>query len=1077
MKELMRLNWSKWCWVLGLVLALTPGCSKGKKIAGYLQRGDAYVAQGDFLKAEIEYLNAIRLDPANPQAIRQLGEVYFQQGNIQKAYLFLKRTADTGPADESLRLKLGRIYLTGHKLKEARDEANAVLQSKPDSDEALILYSQTAVTTNDLREAAIRLESLRPRIERTAGYHLAIGTLALRQDDLKRAEEAYAQALQINPKLSVAHELMANLALRRNNVVAAAQSLKTAADLSSPRSVTALRYVDFLRDTGDEAGALARLEELVKQAPDYLPASVLLAQMRFTRKDYDASSQILQRILAMDPMNYEATLINGRMKLVRGDPASGLADLEKLARIHAGVAAAHYNLAMAQLLNNDPNKALTSLNQAVNLDPDYTDALLLEAELNLRKGDAPPVIAKMTDLIRKRPQVGRAYILLAEAQALRGNNLEALAVYNRFTQAFPRNPQPLYLTGLLQRRLNRAADARQALTRASELAPDFYPASEQLVELDLEERKLPDALRRVQAELQKHPKAAGPLVLKAQIELAQTNVNQAEVTLRQALQTETNNAPATMLLAQIMTRTGRAQDALATLRQAAAGNAKDPALLMEVGMLESALNNPQAARKTYEDLLKIKPDFVSALNNLASLYSDHFNMPNEAYDLARKARELAPDNPIIADTLGWILYKRREYGWALPMLQQSAQKLPGEPEVAYHLGMVQSMMGDEAGARAALTRAVAAPQKYSGKDEATQRLQQLSLDVSQADPAAIARLEKQLADNPGDPIAAGRLAAIEERKGSYDKALAIYERAFTENKGNVGAMARAAKIYAEHLKNPKKALELAKAARQASPEDPAMAHILGAIAQSTGDSAWAAGLLLESNRKRPDDPDILYDLALAQYGAGQIIEAEASMQRAIGLGKPFPRLEAGRRWLTLSSLFKDPNRLKTSATAVGEWLKAEPDNPAVLMATGTLHELQNNAAAAEQTYNRLVSLYPGFHPASVRLATLLSSRTESLPQAQEIATRLRQARPDDPEVATLLGTIAYKRADFTRAAQLLAESSRKRASDPVVWYYLGLAHQQLKKPEDARRAFDRLLAIEPTGERATEARRILAELK
>ena len=46
-----------------------------------------------------------------------------------------------------------------------------------------------------------------------------------------------------------------------------------------------------------------------------------------------------------------------------------------------------------------------------------------------------------------------------------------------------------------------------------------------------------------------------------------------------------------------------------------------------------------------------------ALNNLAVLYSDDLGQLDKAYDLAKKAREVAPNDPHIADTLGWILYK------------------------------------------------------------------------------------------------------------------------------------------------------------------------------------------------------------------------------------------------------------------------------------------------------------------------------------------------------------------------------------------------------------------------------------
>ena len=99
---------------LALLAALAlagSGCSKTSKVAGHIQRGSDYMAKGDYLKAEIEYLNALRLDPANVPVARQLGEIYFQQGNIPKAFIFFKRAEDSGQADEDLRIKIGRAHV------------------------------------------------------------------------------------------------------------------------------------------------------------------------------------------------------------------------------------------------------------------------------------------------------------------------------------------------------------------------------------------------------------------------------------------------------------------------------------------------------------------------------------------------------------------------------------------------------------------------------------------------------------------------------------------------------------------------------------------------------------------------------------------------------------------------------------------------------------------------------------------------------------------------------------------------------------------------------------------------------
>ena len=51
--------------------------------------------------------------------------------------------------------------------------------------------------------------------------------------------------------------------------------------------------------------------------------------------------------------------------------------------------------------------------------------------------------------------------------------------------------------------------------------------------------------------------------------------------------------------------------------------------------------------------------------------------------------------PILAwtDTLGWILYRQGNYRDALRLLEESAARARGHPEIQYHLGMARVMMG------------------------------------------------------------------------------------------------------------------------------------------------------------------------------------------------------------------------------------------------------------------------------------------------------------------------------------------------------------------------------------------------
>ena len=110
------------------------------------------------------------------------------------------------------------------------------------------------------------------------------------------------------------------------------------------------------------------------------------------------------------------------------------------------------------------------------------------------------------------------------------------------------------------------------------------------------------------------------------------------------------------------------------------------------------------------------------MNNLAYLYAERLNQLDKAYDLARKARALKPEDAATADTLGWILYKRADFDGALALLKESATKLPNIPEIQFHLGMAYYMMGRIEAARTALRQAAEAQSDFPGKRDLERRL-------------------------------------------------------------------------------------------------------------------------------------------------------------------------------------------------------------------------------------------------------------------------------------------------------------------------------------------------------------------
>jgi len=1066
-------------WVASLTLLLVlavagTGCTAKLKASYHQKRADQYYAAGQFDQAEIEYKNVLRNAPQDAQAWSRLGLIYFGQGRLREAVQVLARASQLATNNLQVRLKLGTIYLGAGKFKEARGEASFVLGKDPRDVEAPILLAEAAITTNEINETSLRLQSM-SQSGKTAPLEVALGALSFRQRDLKKAEACFQSAVQLDPKFSDAYSALGNLYIVQKDLKRADQALKTAMDLAPPRSDKTLVYAQFKMLTGDPDTGKRLLEALVKKMPDYLPAWIALAQLAAAGKDYSGGLALLGNVLSRDPLNFEALLLKSRLERDQGDTAQAIKDLEGMARNFPKMPVVYYQLAQAQTEINDFDKATVNLNQALKLNPNYTDATLLLAEIQMYTGKVEAAMVSLQQLIRQQPQIVPARFMLAKAYRLRGRLDDAVQIYRELENASPTNPQiPLLLgTALLEQKKN--AEARVAFDQVLKLAPDYLPGLEQAVNLDLLEKQYAAAQQRVQQQIEQNPKAVPLQLLLARVLIACGDTNQAVSTLQKTIALSPDSQPAYLMLAQLYAAANENQKALADLSIALAKNPKDGNALLLMGLTYTAEKKYEDARDAYEKLLALAPNNVVALNNLACLYSQNLGQLDKGYQLARHARDLAPTDPSTADTLGWILYQQGQYSSALSLLLQSAGKMDAEPEIQFHLGMTYYAMGDEANARTIFHRVLQLSQNLPQRDECNQCLSVLDLDPKTAGADLRAKLEKRVASQSNDSVARLRLAAIYQREGAQDKAISAYEAALQASPQNVPALVNLARLYAP--KDPQKALNLAKAAYKIAPNDPLVSHTLGRLAFLTRDYAWSLSLLQVTARDLPQDPEVLFDLGEAFYAVGRVSDARSAMQNALKSGTTFSQADAARRLLAMTELADTPAQAQAAQSQVADILKSTPDYVPALMVKAAIAEQKPDPMTAIQTYEVVLNHYPDFAPAQKSLVLLYAEDPKNDAKSYPLAIKARQAFPGNPEIAKALGLMAYRQGDYARAGSVLAESAQKLNRDAELMYYLGMAQYQLKNRVQCKTALQQALDLNLSGTQAVEAKRILAELK
>jgi tetratricopeptide (TPR) repeat protein len=244
----------------------------------------------------------------------------------------------------------------------------------------------------------------------------------------------------------------------------------------------------------------------------------------------------------------------------------------------------------------------------------------------------------------------------------------------------------------------------------------------QIAMINIAQGKSNEARERVTKQIEYSPN--NPLLynLLGQLWMHEKDTGQAEIAFKKAIERDNSLLSAYMNLGQLYHQAGKTDQAE---KEYDAILAKDPKAIqahMLLGIIHESRKEYAKAQIRYETILKLNPKFAPAANNLAWMLAEQGGNLDVALSYAQTAREQKPDHPHIADTLGWIYYKKNAYLLAVNLLKEAAEKLPNDPEVHFHLGMAQSKNGDTTGAKKSLQTALKLGPTFHGSEEAKKML-------------------------------------------------------------------------------------------------------------------------------------------------------------------------------------------------------------------------------------------------------------------------------------------------------------------------------------------------------------------
>jgi tetratricopeptide (TPR) repeat protein len=499
--------------------------------------------------------------------------------------------------------------------------------------------------------------------------------------------------------------LAAEVALQRGQAAPAYQTyLALARDTHDPRF--AQRATEIAIAAQSPTDALTAVQLWQQFSPNSDRAAQLSASLLILSGRPDDAKPTLAAELAKVPGAQRGdAIISLQILLSRGPNRVGalnvLKDLVKndLQRPETQLA-----LARQQLAADDIPGAKASLEQALQLRPDYLPAALTLARMGPKERDEG--IASFEKYLEKDPKSHDARLALAQLYLSADRLDDAQKQFEQMRKNDPKDLTPLMalaLVAIQKKQPDKAQDYLLQYAKAAEKTPNADPGQAYiyLAQLALEQKN--DAA--ASQWLDKIPRTSQQY-LPAQITRAQLLAKQGKVDearqLLASIQSQTSDPRDLALLARtdaaVLFEAQRYPEAEAALQKAVASFPDDPDLLYDYAMSAEKNAHYDIMETQLRTLIKLQPDNPQAYNALGYSLVDRGERVDEAEKLIEKAVSLAPNDAFIMDSLGWAKYRQGNSAEAATILKK-AYDLQPNAEIGAHLGEVEWKSGQQDEAR------------------------------------------------------------------------------------------------------------------------------------------------------------------------------------------------------------------------------------------------------------------------------------------------------------------------------------------------------------------------------------------
>jgi tetratricopeptide (TPR) repeat protein len=674
--------------VLASSCILLGGCGGAQsRYASHMKRGQDYFDQGDFSKANVEFRNALQIEPKDSIARLAAGRALVHLDRPREAWGAFQAVVDADPNNLEARTELARLFIMAGSIDQGMKVLEPGLKAHPDDVALLSLRAAARARLQDHAGAIADAEhALKLAPDNEEAIQVRAG-LFKQAGDVASARALVDGAVRKSPKSIALREMLVDLALSAHDPAQAEQQLSEIIKLAPQEPEYRFRLAMLYSRTNELDKAQHVLEDAVQAFPKRDEPKLALVDFVSRQRTAAQGQKMLQDFIAREPDDYGLRFALGAMlqrsnatkdaiavydEVVRRDDTgpSGLAARDRLAQIAA-----------TQGHDADARKLLA---QVLEKNPHDNDALALRASLEMAHTEPTAAIGDLRALLRDNPQAPGVQRLLGRAYLANGQPELAQQALEAAVDLAPADTSMRVELGQMLMQIQKPDQAIPVLEEAVRRAPSDTAPRTELVRAHLDKQDFRGA-HAAAADLKLlNPQSAAGFYLSGMAALGLNQPDEARSELEQALALEPKSIDVLSALARLDMARGQPARAVTLVKTASDNDPGNAALLNLLGEIYAGEKNAPAATDALARAVTILPAWWVPHRNLALVKLAQQDVPGAIteYQAAVKAAPAAQLR--VVGELAQVYESQHRVDDAIALYEASYHKNP-QPVIANNL--------------------------------------------------------------------------------------------------------------------------------------------------------------------------------------------------------------------------------------------------------------------------------------------------------------------------------------------------------------------------------------------------------